>query len=202
MENNNLGNGYEEILEKIAIALNPKKKTNKIFYFIIFAIGYIIFDFLTSNMMFNEYMDFRILWLQENSQAVIAVAITSFLTMLSYMGFNLKGALFVKLIPQVINILGFKDQNEAAEASKLFLEKQKQEAILKIQNRISDNLKSVFDIEHKLNTPKLLTLEQRDKLLDIAELFIKDLYNDGKEYVLNYDPNTPLKETPTLPEGE
>lgn len=186
--------GTEQFLEKIAIMLNPKKKTNKVFYFILFAVGYLIFDFFTSQMLLNEYMTFRMLWLQENSKAVMAIGVTSFLTLLSYMGFNLKGSLFVKFLPKILQTLGFKDVKEVNVVAQKFIGEQKAEAIAKIKSRISDNLKNIFDIEHKLNTPNFLTLEQRDQLLEIGKLFVTDLYNDGKEYVLNYNVDTPLKD--------
>lgn len=185
--------GIEEIMEKIAIALNPKKKTNKVFYFMILAMAFLVFDFFTSGMMINEYIEFRTVWVQAHSKEVIATAVVGLSTVLAWIGFDLKGTLFIKFIPKILAVFGFDDMDHVKQISTAFLEQTKTEAVAKVQSRLSDNLKSIWEMEKKLNTPKFLTQEERDKLLPIVKMFIEDIAREGKEYILNYDPNTELK---------
>jgi cell division protein FtsB len=174
-----------------------KKKSSKLALLLIAGIVYLIVDYIGSGMILGDYINMQLEWIKLHSTEVIAISLTSAAAFLAKIGWDIKGGFVGSVIKKILPVFGLTSLTQAKEVSDTFLTEQKEEIKKKVLSRISDNKLSLFDIEKKLNTPRFLTEEQRKKLLLIADEFIKDLANDGVDYVLDFDPTIPLKEVVT-----
>lgn len=193
-------NVKDNVVKNVADELSKKNKTSKLAILFILGIGFLIFDYVTSGILLSEYVNIKMEWLASNRDGVIALAVTTASSLLAYAGFNIKGKIFTKFLPQILKVFGYNSFEEVKTKSDIFVQETKEEALRKIKDRISSNKFILFDITKKLNTPQFLTLIERDTLLELAKDHIEDLINDGVDYLFGYDETTPLLERPIVTE--